>query len=178
MNFKKIIYLSIFIFSSLVFSETVNLPNSNLIWQKCTYGLKGDLCKEGKAIMLTWEEASKICKDYKNDNLDWRLPEKEEIQSLISPEKQTPRIDENYFPSTLASNYWSIEDDSGYKNYISFYNGDFGKNVGSSKKAYLRCVANLAPEIDLRKKEFVKEIKENLPFNWYLSLEKSKIYLE
>ena len=38
---------------------------------------------------------------------DWRLPSLPELLSIVDFSKQTPSIDETYFPGTAASHFWS-----------------------------------------------------------------------
>ena len=76
--------------------ETITDVETGLMWQKAT--------APGTYL---WEEAL----DY-SENLtlagydDWRLPNIKELTSLVS-DSNSPRIDTNFFPDTVGSNYWS-----------------------------------------------------------------------
>jgi hypothetical protein len=180
MNVRKpIFFLSLFLQGAFfLLSDTVQMPNSILSWQKCSYGTSGDNCEIGKPIKLTWEKANSICKELKTNGLDWRLPEKEEIYSLLTLDTKPPRIEADFFPNTEAGNYWSTEDSSGNKLYLNFYSGDFGTYTGSSKTAYLRCVATTTAPVNVQDAPYTEKLKKNLPFNWYLTINHSNVRLE
>ena len=38
---------------------------------------------------------------------DWRLPNRNELQSIVDYSRYNPAIDTTYFPGTVASYYWS-----------------------------------------------------------------------
>ena len=65
----------------------------------------------------TWEEALSLCEDLSfADYDDWRLPNRNELQSLVDY-SQNPSIDTTFFPNTVSSYYWSsttLADDPGY----------------------------------------------------------------
>ena len=78
---------------------TVTDTATGLMWQQST-GNDGDV--------LTWEDAL----DY-SENLslaghdDWRLPDRNELQSLVDYDRYDPAIDTVAFPGTQSSGYWS-----------------------------------------------------------------------
>ena len=55
--------------------------------------------------------------------MDWRLPEKEELRSLVDYGSYLPAIDTDYFPNTQPAIYWSITPVS--SNYILAWNTYF-----------------------------------------------------
>jgi hypothetical protein len=44
---------------------------------------------------------------------DWRLPETEELRSIVSYDRYGPAIDTNYFPDTRSTWFWSASPDVG-----------------------------------------------------------------
>ena len=50
---------------------------------------------------------------------DWRLPKKDELQSLVDRETEMPRINKTYFPKTQMSWYWSSTTDANRISYTS-----------------------------------------------------------
>ncbi len=180
MNLRKpIFFLFLFLLGAFSLgSDTVHMPNSILSWQKCSYGTSGTNCEIGKPEKVTWEKANSICNELKIGGLAWRIPEKEEIYSLLTLDTKPPRIERDSFPNTEPGNYWSTEDSSGNKLYLNFYSGDFGTYAGSSKTAYLRCVATTTPPVNVQHASYTEKLKKNLPFNWYLTIENSTVRLE
>ena len=58
---------------------------------------------------------------------DWRVPDIEELRSIVNYSRTNPSIDINYFPNTRSSSYWSAspkagDSDSAWR--LDFYSGD------------------------------------------------------
>ena len=65
---------------------------------------------------------------------DWRLPEKQELQSIVNYGKESPAIDGAYFPNTRSSFYWSSSPVADYSNqawYVYFDSGAIALYVKS-----------------------------------------------
>ena len=101
---------------------------TGLIWQK-TY-------VSGK----TWQQALSYCESLTYAGYsDWRLPDKNELASLINYEKYNPASD---FPDMPSQYFWSSSTYAGYTYYAWYVNFNDG-NVDSSNKTdsrYVRCV--------------------------------------
>ncbi len=57
---------------------------------------------------------------------DWRMPEREDLRSIVDYSRINPAIDTNYFPNTQSSWYWSGSPDACNSDYawgVSFHNG-------------------------------------------------------
>ena len=75
---------------------TVTDDNTGLMWQ------------QGEGGKKTWEDAISYCENLSIAGYtDWRLPNKNELNSIIDYELYNPAIDTTYFPGTNASYYWS-----------------------------------------------------------------------
>jgi len=75
---------------------TVTDASTMLIWQQQTAG------------PMTWEAAISYCEDLSlGGHDDWRLPNENELQSLIDYTHYYPAIDTAAFPGTIPSTYWS-----------------------------------------------------------------------
>ncbi|GAG66544.1 unnamed protein product [marine sediment metagenome] len=75
-------------------------------------------------------------------NTDWRLPNINELVSIINWNKYDPALDEPPFISTQSLNYWSStvdKNDTCYALVINFRNG-FISNEDKEEKVFLRCV--------------------------------------
>ena len=57
---------------------------------------------------------------------DWRVPDIEELRSIVNYSRTNPSIDINYFPNTRSSSYWSASPDADGSDYawrLYFYYG-------------------------------------------------------
>ena len=87
---------------------TISDPNTNLMWQQAE---AGEMC---------WEEALSYCENLTLvDYDDWRLPNRNELQSLINYNDNIPCLDKTLFPGAFSSYspldvsfyYWSSTTD-------------------------------------------------------------------
>jgi uncharacterized protein DUF1566/peptidase C13-like protein/HYDIN/CFA65/VesB family protein/Ser-Thr-rich glycosyl-phosphatidyl-inositol-anchored membrane family protein len=76
---------------------------------------------------------------------DWRLPNREELHSIIDYGRHSPSIDIKYFPYTLSNHYWSSTTLVGDNymawrvNFLSGYDG-YDLDYGKSNSYYIRAV--------------------------------------
>lgn len=115
--------------SSTVNSDVIVTDSeTGLIWQK-TY-------KTDK----TWKEALNYCETLTYAGFsDWRLPNKNELASLVNYEKLDPASD---FPDMPGKYFWSSSTYWGATNYAWIVNFAHGKVDSSNKSSstYVRCV--------------------------------------
>ena len=121
---------------------------TNLIWQKCSRGQNNDSTCSGTATGATWKNALLYCKNLNLNSRAWRLPNINELSSLINPaiySNDIPHIDSVNFPSTIRNIYWSSTTDLRSGGIVSALriNFDDGKNDSLNKHygAYVRCVS-------------------------------------
>ncbi len=120
---------------SILTSDTVNGDGivtdsaTGLMWQKNYV--------ENKA----WQEALSYCADLTYAGYtDWRLPDKNELISLVNYEKSDPASD---FPDMPSTKFWSsstnnsLDVESAWS--VIFYSGSIG-NGSKSSAYYVRCV--------------------------------------
>jgi hypothetical protein len=113
---------------------------TGLMWQKATApGIRsGDFPDR-----YTWKEAHTYCADLSlGGYTDWRLPDVNELQSLMDYSRYNPAINTTYFPKTLASRYWSstmFSIDTNGAWYVSFYYG-YAQNCIKESHYYVRAV--------------------------------------
>ncbi|MBR4531617.1 DUF1566 domain-containing protein [bacterium] len=107
--------------------ETVTDSTTGLVWQK-------------SYVNKTWENALSYCEGLElAGHTDWRLPNKNELESLINHDKRYPASDFPAMPSSGA--FWSSTSyqggsDAYYLEFGTGIPGDTEKNV----KAGVRCV--------------------------------------
>ena len=79
-----------------------------LMWSKCSVGLDGDKCDNGRLKPLNWDEALNTARTSRLANYaDWRLPNVKELQSLADYAVHSPSINVTNFPNTSPHLYWS-----------------------------------------------------------------------
>ena len=110
---------------------TVTDDNTGLMWQ------------QGEGGQKTWEDTISYCENLSIAGYtDWRLPNKNELNSIIDYELYNPAIDTTYFPGTNASFYWSSTTHAYYSSYAcraDFYFGNVSYYDKSNNYA-VRCV--------------------------------------
>lgn len=89
---------------------TVTDTTTGLVWDQCAYGLTGATCASGTAFYGTWAEALMQASAantvaYKGFT-DWRVPNKNELESLVKIDASLPAIDAATFPNTPTSDYF------------------------------------------------------------------------
>jgi len=92
----------------------------------------------------TWQQALSYCESLTLAKYaDWRLPNKNELQSIVDYSRYDPAINTTYFPSTESSFYWSSTTYACCPNSACFVNFDDGYFYGydkSSTYCYVRAV--------------------------------------
>ena len=84
---------------------------NNITWYRCTIGQIWDYdtasCK-GETVRLNQDELIiAVQQAEKQLGGKWRLPTKDELESLICTECQPPKIRQKYFPNIEREAYWS-----------------------------------------------------------------------
>jgi hypothetical protein len=105
---------------------TITDTNSGLMWQQAT-----------APGTYTWEQALTYCENLTlpaGGYSDWRLPNRNELQSIVDYSRYNPAIDTTYFPDTVSSYYWSSTTGAVYSptawlvrfydSYIDYYYGN------------------------------------------------------
>jgi hypothetical protein len=127
---------------------TVSQNDTGLIWQKCSAGQGSSLgdCTTGSAITYNWGSAINYCEGLTlGGSSDWRLPNINELRSLVDYSKSTsPSINTNFFPSSISTRYWAsstyaLNTSSAW--VISFSSGSItGDSNTKTSNNYVRCV--------------------------------------
>ena len=112
--------------------------NTGLMWAS-----NGDEagCFNGQSA--TWYDSINYCNtlDFAS-HLDWRLPNKRELESLINSGEAGPAINTTYFPNTQSHSYWSSTSyiyNSTYSWTVDFLLGNTWFSSNTSNR-YLRAV--------------------------------------
>lgn len=130
--------------------NTITDTASGLMWKHCAEGLSGVNCEKGKTEKYTWDDAVKRFKHVEYAGYsDWRLPTIDELKTLLYCSKgkdkygdcnegsEKPTINQQFFPNTEATWFWSGTPDAGNSNfawYVFFNYGYFG--IGGRHYSY------------------------------------------
>ncbi|PJZ48490.1 hypothetical protein CH362_14915 [Leptospira saintgironsiae] len=124
---------------------TVTDNVTGLTWQKCTNGLSGTSCNTGSATGSTWTTALASCNALTLAGKTWRLPNINELRSIMDYSKANPSVDTIYFPGTLSNYYWSSTSYSPSPSnawYVHFNRGLVSPFAAKSNSYFIRCVTD------------------------------------
>lgn len=112
---------------------------TGLMWKRCSEGQSGADCTAGATVFLDWGSALTRANNAIHAGFsDWRLPNADELHSLVETGCSSPAINPRAFPNTFAglrifwssttvassaSLAWHIDFDNGNLGYFSKWNG-------------------------------------------------------
>ena len=110
-------------FTVLEGGAVVRHETTGLEWRRCAEGMSwsGSGCM-GTAISKTWSGALQ----HAHAESGWRLPNINELRSIVERCRINPAINQQVFPNTLSSRFWSASPAAGHSDiawYVAFYNG-------------------------------------------------------
>jgi hypothetical protein len=129
---------------------TVRHIPTGLIWKRCAEGQdwNGSTCT-GSAATYTWEQAFQRAvavnagtQGWNASQTDWRVPNINELKSIVEEGCNTPAINATQFPATPASNFWSGSPVAGFSDFawgVYFFNG-VGYWYGRNNAYHVRLV--------------------------------------
>ena len=86
-------------------------PVTNLYWSRCSVGqkLNRDQCV-GQAVAAPIDDAYEYVDEIsEKSSRKWRIPNNEELSSIMEKECINPAVNPNVFPNILVENYWTSE---------------------------------------------------------------------
>jgi len=89
-----------------VHGDTAYDKSTDLTWTRCSYGQhwsEGGGCS-GSVKLLDWNDAMGL---QLQGNANWRLPQRDELQSIVASNCRRPAINETVFPGTPSIQYWT-----------------------------------------------------------------------
>jgi hypothetical protein len=82
---------------------TILDTRTGLMWDRCSLGLSGNDCSQGTAIETAWGGALKAIVAANGDNhkgySDWRMPNRQELESIVDPRRHNPAANPDFFPN-------------------------------------------------------------------------------
>lgn len=122
---------------------TVTDLSTGLIWKQCAEGLSGADCMTGSLSVFTWQGALQHAEaQVFADSSLWRLPNKNELASLLEHRCCYPAINSRFFPNTPSSWFWSSSPHAGVATgawYVYFDSGNVVNDFKREQK-YVRLV--------------------------------------
>jgi Protein of unknown function (DUF1566) len=127
---------------------TVTDSRNGLMWQQCADGLSGADCASGSATShATYAAALARAAAVNADAAgagrgfnDWRVPNRNELASLVNRSCEAPAIQRTPFPGTPSASFWSSSPAlAGFVWYVDFTDGSIGPG-GTSGNRVLRLV--------------------------------------
>ena len=122
---------------------TVTDLATGLIWKQCAEGLSGAGCASGSPATFTWQEALQHAEAAVFAGSDlWRLPNKNELASLVERRCYGPAINERHFPNTPSFLFWSSSPNASDSSFAWLVNFRYGGVANYFKffDAYVRLV--------------------------------------
>ena len=117
-------------------AETVLDKATGLTWKRCLEGLSGANCATGSALAGTWAEAlaratavNAAPATLGAGASDWRLPNRNELATLVERKCTNPAINSTLFPATAAQSFWTSSPyalNAAFAWYVDFNAGDIG----------------------------------------------------
>jgi len=93
---------------------TVTDRATGLMWKTCAEGLSGATCTTGAALAATWQQALQQVATVNAAPgtlgagfSDWRLPNRNELATLVERACSNPAINTTQFPGTPAQSFWT-----------------------------------------------------------------------
>ena len=119
-----------------VATDTVADKATGLTWKRCAEGLTGADCSGGLAVSGSWAEALARVSAVNAAPAtlgaglnDWRLPNRNELTTLVERKCTNPAINATVFPHTPAQSFWTASPyslNAALSWYIDFNAGDVG----------------------------------------------------
>ena len=116
---------------------------TGLTWQKCANGQTIPNCT-GAITIQGWQAALQYCRDLTLDGKSWRLPNRNELQSLMDYTVTAPRINQQAFPNASTGNFWTsstVHGSSSQAWTIDFSTGIAAPNGKGGTGPGARCVS-------------------------------------
>lgn len=82
--------------------QTILDVTTGLTWTKCALGLSGSSCTTGTANTYTWNTVFSACSSLSLSGKTWRVPNFNELMSIVDRTRYSPPHDPTYFPGAVG----------------------------------------------------------------------------
>jgi c(7)-type cytochrome triheme protein len=128
--------------------QSVSDNQTGLIWMRCIYGSSwnGSSCDQGKSwyTWFSWNDAMRSARRIRFGGYeDWRLPNREELLTIVEKGCAPSTIDQTLFPETPAGKFWSSSEYSNNSEYawlVDFGDGRSASELKATSSYYMRPV--------------------------------------
>lgn len=86
---------------------TVIDTETGLQWKRCMEGAGGVTCEGGEDLRYYYEDAKKLEGKYFANHSDWRIPTREELETIVDKSCRSPAFNLKVFPSATNSQMWT-----------------------------------------------------------------------
>ncbi len=97
----------------VVNGDEVEDTETGLIWQRCSLGQAGNDCTGYANDSYTWQGALQAG----GSAPPWRVPNINELRSIVEEKCYGPAINLTVFPNTVSSHYWSASPSASNSDY-------------------------------------------------------------
>ncbi|ELP5728887.1 DUF1566 domain-containing protein [Vibrio vulnificus] len=130
---------------------TVTHHKTGLIWQRCSLGQRWDGVNcTGEATEFSWADALEAGAQHTFAGFsDWRLPNKNELASIVEYRCWAPAINNQQFPNTPSRWSWSSSPNARYSDTswgIGFRHGDVDYGHKTFSRGNVRLVRDALEE--------------------------------
>ncbi len=119
---------------------------TELMWKQCSEGLTGNDCSTDALIPYSWGQALDLASlEVFAGFSDWRVPNQKELRSIAVKNCYNPSINENAFPNTSLSYYWTSTPNVRVDNtsWIVYFNQNIHDAVNRNFGGRVRLVRNI-----------------------------------
>ncbi|MBK9522691.1 MAG: DUF1566 domain-containing protein [Rhodocyclaceae bacterium] len=124
--------------------QEVTDTTTGLIWRRCTEGMEwnGSACKMKPLKFKLAAAKERAAEAAKTSNKAWRIPNKDELMSIVEKTKSIPKIDLTAFPNSPSAVFWALRPDADDNLNAWLVNFNTGRVLGNSgqNKFMLRLV--------------------------------------
>ncbi|MCE9498995.1 MAG: DUF1566 domain-containing protein [Leptospira sp.] len=124
--------------------STVTDNNTNLVWTKCSDGLSGSSCASGGLNTPVWATALTTCNSLVLAGKTWRLPNVNELRSIMDYSVAASPLINPVFPATAGNQYWSSSSfaTGAAAALLAYFNTGSISNLAKGNVKPIRCIAN------------------------------------
>lgn len=140
--------ISRYTIESIVGDKVVTDIKTGLLWKQCSQGFSGMGCANDSNETYTWNEALNEAVSQNNIGFagytDWRLPNINELNSILAYNCINPPINEEAFPNTPNEDFWSSSptDNAPFNAWSIIFSGGFFQRKLRTSRARVRLVRN------------------------------------